>query len=45
MVNYRRLSWDIKCLKTRSYIDLDSDIQLSEKNDLKKNICVNIKLH
>lgn len=31
MVNYKKLTWDIKCLKKHSHIDLDNDHQFSKK--------------
>ena len=44
MVNHKKLSWAIKWLKANKDIECDN-IQFSEKNDLSKNICVNIKLY
>ena len=44
MVNYKKLTWDIKFVKTRSHIDFDNDNYCMEKSGLSKNICVNIKL-
>ena len=45
MMNYKKLTWDIEYLKTHSHIDLDNDVWFIEKNDLNKNICINLKLY
>ena len=31
MVNYKKLTWDIKYLQTQTHIDLDNDIWYSGK--------------